>query len=204
MKIIKTVADMKGIEAEEMVVSSISAPKMEGLQKDGKTVKPRVDGRPNREFVTISFYPKGDPLGETATRNFFQEHDSNNVPVWRGGAKDLQPGQVVNGKILRFETEKYFIPSENGKDIHEIEGIKVAGNWVTEYKTFATKGELEGGENTLRKLLERGGNHRLATDPEPGVNSRATITNPVTEREVKAAVAGEQRVKEEEKAEKPI
>lgn len=167
MKTIKTIEDLKDIQVENLSITSVSE-----IRKE----KPRVDGRPSREYFSLNL--EEGLMGATAPKNVFQQYDVNGNPIWKTNIAAYQPGVQVEGAILEFIVNPYFIPNPNGKDTQD--GVK--GNVVNRYKAFATKSEIQAGTDTLMRLLNGTGHTLAGTTPvvnRPAVE--ATENTPVGE-----------------------
>lgn len=88
---------------------------------DLKTEKVRIDGKPSREYLTLQF-STNNPLIPVVTRNFWQNHVSNNDGTfrveWRLGATPeaiaQMKGMTLDGSIVCRKVKPYEIP--NGTD----------------------------------------------------------------------------------------
>jgi hypothetical protein len=136
----------------KLKITAISELKTEKMDADGN-VQPRVDGKKNRQYVTITFKDLANPMGPAVSRNFFQEHNSDGTEcVWKNfnPKTDLSVGMAVPGYIKAFNVEEYQI---DGRDVYS-------------YTTAVL------GHETKEKALRLCG-HKLSADATPAFAEEA-------------------------------
>jgi hypothetical protein len=158
MKTIKSVADFDQLTPETLTITHVSERKLE---------KPRTDNKKQREYVTVTV--EDGPMGTTAVKNLFQQYDGTGNPVWKNSLSSLKEGAQMQGAIIVFQTEPYFIPNSNGRDRNDKGEV---GNIVNQFKIMATQSEIEGGRDSLLRTLNSQGHVLVGTKP---ILSRAEV-----------------------------
>jgi len=173
MQKITSTEDIKNLQTQTLVVTNVSEIKTETTRKDGK---------PSREYFTVSVRDIVNIMDDKAIqkRTVFQSYNSNNEPEWKINPADVVKGVQMPGAIVNFETEPYFIKSDNGKELHETTGE--VGNYVTGYKTFLLPSEMAS-ENAALAVLKQSGKTLKGMTQTATVREPAVVAEPVTEDE---------------------
>lgn len=132
------------------------------------TEKARKDGKPSRQYYTITFADALNPLKKHSSRTFFQIFDEKRgVNRWNIATPEAASsliGQTIPGEIVTSAVETYPVLKSDGTQQIDKNGSPVYANKFTVVK-------FEG--EALSDLLKSSG-HKIATQSQ---QSNAEVSN---------------------------
>jgi len=124
------------------------------------TEKQRVDGKPSRQYYTITFADALNPFKKHVSRVFFQVYDERrNVNRWNIATPENASalvGQTIPGEIVSAKVERYPVLKNDGSQQTDKNGNPVYADTFTVIK-------FDG--ETLDSLLKNSG-HKLAAQTQ--------------------------------------